>query len=222
MVRGKKDFAYANFLKKLRAIDPSLVKEVPPTDYREYIQRALWIVESENSDTCRVEQGTGFILQGYGLVTCAHVVVHPKMYAYRAADPTHQFPVTIVVQNKDIDLAILAIEAPRPDSLERESTKSPTRDEDLILAGYPSFAPGHTGIIDRCRIIGSHKHYTPERLLINRAIIYGNSGGPLLNMDFRVVGIAVTGTASEFEAEKTERHGIVPITALDLIKSTKS
>lgn len=171
--------------------------------------------------TGSIEQGTGFMLKGYGLITCSHVISHPKLHAYRANETTRHYPVEVIAQDRDIDLAILKIVAPMTDALERETAKEPRNDDDLILAGYPSFAPGHTGIIDRCRIIGSHAHYSPPRLFINRAVIYGNSGGPILNMDLRVVGVAVTGAASEIEATATERHGIIPISALDSINQSK-
>ena len=75
MVRGKTDFLYIRFLKRLKDIAPDLVKTIPAADNRELIERALWIVESET------QQGTAFMLRGYGLVTCSHLL-DSACYAY--------------------------------------------------------------------------------------------------------------------------------------------
>jgi S1-C subfamily serine protease len=53
-----------------------------------------------------------------------------------------------------------------------------------------------------------------RRILVDAHIISGNSGGPVLDKDNRVIGIAVTGADNERDAPDTENHGVIPIDAL--------
>lgn len=213
MVRGKTDFLYIRFLKRLRDIAPDLVKSIPPADNRELIERALWIVESET------QQGTAFMLKGYGLITCSHLL-DSACYAYKAESPDKHFPVKIIAKGEDtLDLAILKIETNEDDSLVPGTINHGEADIEIVLAGYPDFAKGRSKIVDRGRILGWHSFYKPPRFFISRPIIYGNSGGPVLDLANKVVGVAIRGSGSENEGEKTSRHEAIPVSALSLLQA---
>ena len=63
-------------------------------------------------------------------------------------------------------------------------------------------------------MIGFRPTHGVRRLLVNAAIVSGNSGGPVLSTNNKVVGIAVTGADCTENVGSTENHGVIPIDAL--------
>ncbi len=70
-----------------------IIKLIPPP--RNYdlksLTPALWILECEESH----KQGTAFALQGYGFVTCEHVI-GPKTRAFRPDNYSKKYPVNVL------------------------------------------------------------------------------------------------------------------------------
>jgi V8-like Glu-specific endopeptidase len=58
-----------------------------------------------------------------------------------------------------------------------------------------------------------------RRILTNAPIVAGTSGGPVLDKDNRVIGVAVTGAEIMEKAQETEDHGIIPIDALKFLSA---
>ena len=65
----------------------------------------------------------------------------------------------------------------------------------IKLAGFPNHNFGDSGILSQGAIIGRRPFENGERLLISENIIFGNSGGPVLDIDNNVIGVAVTGAS---------------------------
>ncbi len=214
MVRGKTDRIHLQFLKKLRTLKPDLVRHIPPSDYRELIRSALWVIESVDPISETLRQGTAFRLAGYGLITCNHVL-GPETYVYRADNPDLKLRATVIAKDDTVDLAILEIEDTSGNELVPAEGTALKEGDQVIIGGYPNFAPGHTGTVKDGRVVGRHAFYSPPRMLVDTAIVTGTSGGPVLDrIGNRVVGIAVTGSDSEETVSETERHGVIPLVAL--------
>ena len=60
-----------------------------------------------------------------------------------------------------------------------------------------------------------------RRILVDANIIIGNSGGPVLDANNRVIGVAAKGAASEADAEQTDKHEVIPIDALNHLNGVK-
>jgi RNA-directed DNA polymerase len=91
----------------------------------------------------------------------------------------------------------------------------------VTVHGFPNFRLGDSGVAMPGQVVGFRTVSTIRRLLISASIVAGNSGGPVLDAKNRVLGIAVTGADSFENAEKTENHGVIPITALNLLSGTE-
>jgi hypothetical protein len=185
----------------------------PPQFNIEKIAKSLFVLECDDTSW----QGSAFSLAGIGLITCAHVL-GPKTRAFRAEDYNHKYPVEVLASNDDIDIAILKIDLDQDVSLERGSTDKLKHLNHVAVAGFPNYRWGDTVIVTPGLVIGFRTVHAIRRILTNAPIIAGMSGGPALDKDNRVIGIAVTGADNMQSAQATEDHGIIPIDALEFVK----
>jgi trypsin-like peptidase len=182
----------------------------------EDIHQSLFVLEDVTNQSV---QGTAFALAGVGLVTCHHVLT-PHTKAWRAANPFNQYSIETIAANGDLDLAIIRLQAPpgksSPLGTELEARIAPELEqwEEITVAGFPNYRVGDLAQIIPCLVVGSRIISSIRRLMVNAPIITGMSGGPAIDSDNNVVGVAVTGADRMETVSDTEKHGIIPIGAL--------
>jgi RNA-directed DNA polymerase len=223
MVRGRDDSAYIRFLQHLNRLEPGFTYRVVAGKRTsiDLIRDAVWVLECAYDDKngeAVVEQGTAFVISGIGLVTCAHVL-RSHTYAFRASDPTKRFEVTLIAKNDDLDLAIISVPTTHQIQLEPGDASSVKPLDPVTVLGYPNYAIGDTVFIHQGKVTGFRPRHGIRRILVDAHIVQGNSGGPVLDRDHRVIGLAVTGSSSESSAPQTEAHGVIPIDALNHLKA---
>jgi S1-C subfamily serine protease len=137
-------------------------------------------------------QGSGFILDKQGhILTNNHVIDNAQRVEVTLSDK-HKYKATVVVVDKNHDLALLQINAPNliPATLS-ESTN--------LVVGQRVYAIGNPfglsgtmtrGIISAIRSIrGPQGNPIEDAIQTDAAVNPGNSGGPLLNSRGEVIGI---------------------------------
>ncbi len=189
MVRGPGNAAFIRMAKQCRALDPTLFPHA--LDGEERVDRSVWVLESESTSS----QGTAFFVEGIGLVTCYHVLA-PDTKASHPSDLHTTYAVTLKAYSEHMDLAILDVAIPSPVSLSLSDTDNLMRHQKIMLAGYPNFGYGDTlykvwGAAAMTKTRSGLTYFVPSF-----PIAGGNSGGPLLDERYRVVGIAVRGVKS--------------------------
>lgn len=180
------------------------------------VLRNIYVLESEDSSL----QGTCFHLEGIGLVTCQHII-RPDLVAFHPTSITQKSPVSVISQNSTLDLAI--IEAPKlslENGLPRGTADNLNLMAHVAIAGFPNYRFGDMGILSPGLVIGFRTVSSIRRILVNIPIIAGNSGGPAIDADGQVIGVAVTGADRLENATSTENHGIVPLDALSFLLNT--
>ncbi|WP_428327895.1 S1 family peptidase [Mucilaginibacter sp.] len=184
----------------------------PQTFDLKTITQALWVLESDELSV----QGTAFALKGHGLVTCEHVL-GPDTHAFQINEVNKKYPVKVLKKHEVIDLAILEIQGFNLEHfLEAEISEVKQMDQ-ITVAGFPNYQIGDTGTIITGNISGFRIKSGIRRLLVSTPLIAGTSGGPVLNALSKVIGIAVTGAERMSQAHKTEEHGGIPVSAIDLL-----
>ena len=171
-----------------------------------------------------IRQGSAFALDGVGLITCAHVVTdgsgaaYRDLYALRSGSDTRRVPVRVVTAHSVVDLAILEAPELPGRSLARSSAAVRQLDQ-VLLAGYPQHNLGDTLSVRPAVVAGFRQWHGVRRVLVNAGIVAGMSGGPVLDAQSGVIGVAVTGADSDGQVDATENHGFVPIDAIDLLET---
>lgn len=178
------------------------------------ITNSLWILECEETS----KQGTAFAIEGFGLVTCEHVL-GTMTKAFKFNDVTKKYDVIIEKKNSIIDVAILKLKKFNIKSfLKKGNSEHLEQLSQVTISGFPNYRLGDSGTIITGNISGFRTVSGIRRLLVSMPLIAGNSGSPILDSKSRVIGIAVTGADRMENAHQTEHHGVIPIEVLNLLQ----
>lgn len=194
---------------------------LPPTPNFDIdkVLRNIYVLESNSF------QGTCFHLKNVGLVTCDHVLrnennqINENIEIFSHKQIEKKYKVEIINSNETLDIAL--INAPNlslNEGFDLGQADSLKQMDHIAVAGFPNYRPGDSGILSPGLVIGFRTVSGIRRILVNASIIAGNSGGPVLNTDGQVIGVAITGADRMENADKTENHGIVPIETINFIK----
>ena len=200
MVKGPTNPVFARQWNRLSALAPADYDPIAVAIHdNDNVPRALWVVESKQG------QGTGFELQGYGLVTCEHCLDTSETVVYRADTPAIQYPVRVLSRSDHLDLAVLERppEAPRGEVLVPGDSTNVTPPTPVELFGFPEYAPGASVVRNPTTITSRRKRLGVQLFTINSVVVHGASGGPAVDASSAVVGIIRTGYDDEQLAQPT-------------------
>jgi RNA-directed DNA polymerase len=215
MVKGREDLIFEKLALRYNNIAESEVFKIRKA-HSEMWNSFVWVVEIGYEDTtegfCAEEQGTGFFLKDVGFITNAHVVKHydgqiiNSIYVNRSRYSDEMLPASILYMDEDRDIAILHIDDYN-NSFGFGYNLDHELGQEIILLGYPNYGNGDSLYINRGQLVQFRSHFMPntfnketgtlgvkqERITISSRIIYGNSGGPIINMQNEVIGVAAKG-----------------------------
>lgn len=153
-----------------------------------------------------IASGTGFYVNNDSIITNRHVVEGCRNIAIRGAVAPQ--PVTLVVVDKDLDLALLKASTPpgRVPYL-RINYDVVAKDDILFSVGYPlDHSESGDYVIKEAKVI-SVKDRTDQTAFTNLqftdTVNHGNSGGPLLDRNSNIVGV-VTAKLTSYDPDDPE------------------
>jgi serine protease Do len=156
-------------------------------DVPEYFRRFF---EGPNVPRDRQGAGSGFIIDSSGyVVTNHHVIDGADQIIVRMAD-RREFEAELVGSDAQSDIALLKVDAVNLPTLEFGNSRELEQGEWVMAIGSPfNFDQTVTaGIVSATGRSNNAQQYVPF-IQTDVAINRGNSGGPLLNMDGKVVGV---------------------------------
>jgi len=168
-------------------------------------------------------QGSGFVYDANGhVVTNAHVVDNASSVKVRFANG-NTYDATVLGTDPSTDLAVLDVDAPssqlRPLTLADSSSLEVG--QDVVAIGSPfglenTVTSGVVSALDRS--MQAPNGYTINGAVqTDAAINHGNSGGPLLDMDGRVIGVN-----SQIESDSGGSDGVGFAVPSNTVKSIVS
>jgi S1-C subfamily serine protease len=162
------------------------IKAETSSDFSGIIERAIKSVVNIRTD---VSQGTGFLITEDGfLVTNAHVLSGAR-YADAVTSEQKIKQLALIGYNETLDLALLKIEREKGDYLVLGNSNNVKAGEKVIAIGNPlglsfSVTEGIISAVDR-----STEQGIPMYIQTDAALNPGNSGGPLIDTEGKVIGI---------------------------------
>lgn len=198
-VRGRPDVIFRNLAAQFN-------KETTGSSIRitltaeEIAKQAVWVFECDGD-----EQGTAFFIAPGEIITCAHsLALNPHIY--HPADFTKKFKVSLKKIDTHRDLAVLTAPPELASIIPLPVYKGLKVSDgaNVILFGYPNHQYARPVRIEEGKIIRTFPSSAVSYLETSTKIIGGNSGGPLLNMKYEVVGIAVRGLNGKVPLNQAE------------------
>jgi S1-C subfamily serine protease len=212
MVRGRESRAHLKLLSRYASLNPNYKwpEDLPPRELDlKVLETAIFAVETPHS------QGTAFNLSGVGLITCAHVVEGQQQLSVRRQGDIGSFAAHVIHFDKDRDLALLGFATRFLHALPKfEISKEPAEKLDqIVLMGYPTAGPALSSSIDQGAVTGTYIRFGQARHSISCTIYQGNSGGPVLDRNYRLIGVAANGISKK-DSKAAELMGVIPISIL--------
>jgi S1-C subfamily serine protease len=214
-VRGENDHIYRKYAYKYSTLIGKPKKSLL-TSSTENIKDSIFIINNDID----VAQGSAFLIEKIGLITNQHVVSSineknvNKLEVFRDMEAQKYRAVKFKKSCYYRDLAIF-----RPSKEFNGIKRLPIGDdkylkegEKVTVLGYPSYNLGDSAYINTGKIVQKKKLHGQEVWMLDIPIIHGNSGGPVVNENNQVIGIASNG--SESNDFSTAFHGFIPISTL--------
>lgn len=158
-------------------------------------KNAVVIVTTYDDHEQPLLQGSGFFISPARVVTNLHVIERATTIRIQTFAGKAFTVQTIIATDEGADLALLQMDASCVNATPLQiADKSPTEGEPIILVSNPQgsgwqVSPGAVGRIWQFINFG-------KRLQITAGVFPGSSGGPVLNQQGQVVGIAVMSMTS--------------------------
>lgn len=209
------------FPRYLEPFAPERIVEVGPGSRRlledpDVTAAAPSVVKVRGTNDCGSGlEGSGFVYSPGRVMTNAHVVAGVRDPSVEVGGTT--LPATVVVYDAELDIAVLAVEAPELPHLVFDKSARPV--DGVAVLGYPQDGPYdvQTGRIRAEQRLRSPDIYGAGTVIREvyslRALVRpGNSGGPVLSSAGDVVGMV-------FAASVTDRETGYALTAEQLGQS---
>ncbi len=154
-----------------------------------HLKRAVVVITTYDAAGTALLQGSGFFINPNQVVTSLHVINGANLIRIETFAGTTATVQSVVAINQEADLALLRLAAPCPDAETLQLVSTPPREGDAVmLLSNPQGARwkitrGNVGLL--WEFSGFR-----TRLQITATITPGSSGGPVLNEQGQVVGIA--------------------------------
>jgi len=180
---------------KIKAPLSGKVKHGISNKFKRWAGERCWVVNNDSN----ISQGSGFMVSGQFLITCAHVVEQADRVEVFRIDDDVTYEALICFRDTPRDIAVLKILSDLENFEEFHVSSSDIAIEDqdgITVLGFPNLKYGAKSVwTNRVSLVG---HTEVEGFVtgyIDKELYAGNSGGPVLNGDGAIIGMVVKGNS---------------------------
>ena len=216
-VRGKDDQVFLKYVREINEIfDEEIFHIEEKPSFLDKIENSIFILESATDK--QLVQGSGFILQGIGLLTNYHVTENGEIFDVKTYKGEKKCSIScginLVKENESIDYACYAFGKASEEALKLGTSKELTIGSEVIVISYPDYCSGNSPEVQTVNIIGERIFLGQRIYTISGRIVHGASGGAVLNLSHEVVGMIRCGPASLDETADSAIQGFIPIDSI--------
>jgi S1-C subfamily serine protease len=184
---------------------PTPITQVGPPDPTlagsavvQQVQDSVLKIRGRAPSCSRQLEGTGFVIGPELVMTNAHVVAgtsETSVEVVNSRGRTREMSAAVISYDPAIDLAVLYVRGLKAPALEFVPDVAAVGDDAIVL-GYPldgPFTPTAAKVRDRIQLRGPNIYdsgeVTREVYTVRAVVRSGNSGGPMIRTDGKVVGV---------------------------------
>ncbi len=206
-VRGEDDSVAQRAVERYKDLPNRALPEISYLyrgGWKDNLAKTVCVVEAGDPDAFDWKQGTGFFVRNGYAITNAHTLtgengVYPEVKLRLPGQfGDFELEATIVHVDQTRDFAIIC-----PTDNDWKTAVSSNycevsfdivqREDHVWIAGFPNFRLGDDCHLLPGQVTGVSASGIVRYFRISQAIVKGNSGGPILNGDGKIVGIATRG-----------------------------
>ena len=227
-VRGKGFQAYITMARKYNAHIGAADKKLPvPSDeFLDLLNQNVFVIQNSQGFTGGTRQGTAFYLEEVGgFVTCYHLLdddpdIQDETLDFWILSPSRKKSYHVTLRSgikHPMDIAIFDLQDAdaffadhpnhKPLKLKNPFVK-PANSEVITLVGWPNFALADTLAVRSGHVYSTGVKSGIRQLYVSEQIIEGNSGGPVLDANAQVIGVAAKGNNAQNANEVAEHMAI--------------
>lgn len=209
MAKGGSDRVYGRLARRFNACVSNTsgcaakpLSVLPTVIDSDELEQAVYLL-SAHDDGVTETKSTAFFLLGVGIVTCDHSLRDDAgndfaplgRFFLQDVYETDLAELSVTWRDKDADVAVLCLKNPTALShLWLPASPIPAEVGDSIdLVGFPAFTAAKPMTVTPARVLQKYAAWAMQHLDIDALIRKGNSGGPVIDKDLRVVGMAKEG-----------------------------
>ena len=168
--------------------------ERPSRETISVVKRAVVIVTTFDGQGKPLLQGSGFFIKTDCIVTAMHVIKDAVQIRIKTFDGKSGTVQNVIATNENTDLALLHVENSLAEAVLQLDDAAPAEGQAIVVVSNPQ---GSSWKTTRGRV-GPLWEFagTSGRMQITAAIFPGSSGGPVVNEQGRVIGVAAMHLAS--------------------------
>lgn len=195
---------------------------------KELMDNSLFIIENDIIE----KQGTAFLTEDNKLYTCKHCIVklgctytedelksalqklEKSIKIFKSSSPNDEYHVKNIklLENDVAEMEIVGYTTNIKFKFSKKDILEPGNMCTMI--GFPSYSIGDTPNVQQVKISSKRRYMGCNYFTIDKYIITGASGGPVLNGKCEVVGMIERGGADLDDASKTDANMFIPVSEI--------